>query len=121
MKFSGICLITEDVSALAGFYERIFNCQAEGDQAHAEIKIGGVEITIFSKAGMERLAPGSMEHAGYGSFTMGFAVDDVDAEYKRLSALGVEIVKNPTTHPWGCRSLWFRDPDGNLIDFICRA
>jgi catechol 2,3-dioxygenase-like lactoylglutathione lyase family enzyme len=26
-------------------------------------------------------------------------------------------VKPPTTQPWGTRSLYFRDPDGNLIDF----
>jgi catechol 2,3-dioxygenase-like lactoylglutathione lyase family enzyme len=27
-------------------------------------------------------------------------------------------VKGPTTQPWGTRSIYFRDPDGNLVDFF---
>ena len=27
------------------------------------------------------------------------------------------IVKPPTTQPWGRRSVWFRDPDGNIVNF----
>jgi len=27
-------------------------------------------------------------------------------------------VKPPTTQPWGTRSVYFRDPDGNLVDFF---
>jgi catechol 2,3-dioxygenase-like lactoylglutathione lyase family enzyme len=29
-----------------------------------------------------------------------------------------EFVMPPTTLPWGNRSIYFRDPDGNLIDFF---
>jgi catechol 2,3-dioxygenase-like lactoylglutathione lyase family enzyme len=47
-----------------------------------------------------------------------FEVEDVDAEYERLKALDVEFVMLPTTHPWGARSFWFRDPDGNIVDFF---
>jgi catechol 2,3-dioxygenase-like lactoylglutathione lyase family enzyme len=27
------------------------------------------------------------------------------------------FVKRPTTQPWGRRSIWFRDPDGNVVNF----
>ena len=48
-----------------------------------------------------------------------FRVDDVDEEYKRLSAtLGNALVQPPATMPWGNRSLLFRDPDGNLVNFF---
>jgi catechol 2,3-dioxygenase-like lactoylglutathione lyase family enzyme len=66
---------------------------------------------------MEEMAPGSMQGAGYGSFTIGFEVEDVDEEYERLKTLGVRFVKLPATYPWGARSVWFRDPDGNIVDF----
>ena len=121
MKFSGICLITESVPVLVGFYEKVFSSKAQGDDIHAEITFAGVNLAIFSKQGMEQLAPGSMHNAGYGSFTIGFEVDDVDAEYERLIKLEVEFVKLPATHPWGSKSVWFRDPDGNIIDFWCRV
>jgi uncharacterized glyoxalase superfamily protein PhnB len=47
-----------------------------------------------------------------------FLVDDVDAEYERIGQLTTEFVNAPTTMPWGNRSLLFRDPDGNLVNFF---
>jgi uncharacterized glyoxalase superfamily protein PhnB len=49
-----------------------------------------------------------------------FLVEDVDREYERLTSLAVapETVQKPTTMPWGNRSLLFRDPDGNLVNFF---
>jgi catechol 2,3-dioxygenase-like lactoylglutathione lyase family enzyme len=118
MKFTGICLITKNVPALVDFYTEALGVNAEGDDTHAELKTEGAQIAIFSVDGMESLAPLSMQAAGHGSFTIGFEVQDVDREYERLKALGVEFVKLPATHPWGARSVWFRDPDGNIVDFF---
>jgi uncharacterized glyoxalase superfamily protein PhnB len=119
MEFIGICLITRNVSSLTKFYAKVLGVEAKGDDMHAELKTEGANIAIFSVEGMERMAPDSMRGAGYGSFTISFGVKDVDAEYERLKAIGVEFVMLPTTHPWGARSFWFRDPDGNIVDFVC--
>jgi uncharacterized glyoxalase superfamily protein PhnB len=121
MKFTGICLVTENVPALAQFYSRSFGCQASGNDIHAELEIGGLSLAIFTRQGMEEMAPGSMQGAGYGSFTLGFEVEDVDGEYERLKALGVPVVKPPATYGWGARAAWFRDPDGNIIDLFSRV
>jgi uncharacterized glyoxalase superfamily protein PhnB len=45
-------------------------------------------------------------------------VDDVDKEYERLKALVSDWVQEPTTMPWGNRSILFRDPDGNLVNLF---
>jgi catechol 2,3-dioxygenase-like lactoylglutathione lyase family enzyme len=45
-----------------------------------------------------------------------FRVDDVDAEHARLQDLVENWVQEPTTMPWGNRSILFRDPDGNLVN-----
>ncbi len=118
MKFVGICLVTDDVPALAAFYMKVLGVKAEGDDTHVELKTQGAGITIFSVKGMEEMAPHSMQGAGHGSFTIGIEVKDVDREYERLQELGVEMVKLPQSYPWGSRSVWFRDPDGNIIDFF---
>jgi len=47
-----------------------------------------------------------------------FQVDDVDRERERLRGTVTEFVLEPTTQPWGNRSMLFRDPDGNLINFF---
>ncbi len=121
MKFTGICLVSEDVPALVRFYSDILGCQPEGDDIHAEFVLDGLSLAIFTRQGMEEMAPGSMHGAGYGGVTLGFEVDDVDAEYARLTALGLPVVKPPATYPWGARSAWFRDPDGNIVDFYSRV
>ena len=46
-----------------------------------------------------------------------FRVDDVDKEYERLKTLVSEWVLEPTTMPWGNRSI-LRDPDGNLVNLF---
>ena len=45
-----------------------------------------------------------------------FLVPDVDAEFDRLRDL--EFVQEPTTMPWGNRSIVLRDPDGNLVNLF---
>jgi catechol 2,3-dioxygenase-like lactoylglutathione lyase family enzyme len=118
MKFDGICLITRNVPALADFYARVLGVKAEGDETHAELHTDGAALVIFSIRGMEQMAPGSMQGAGTGCITLGFEVQDVDLEYERLKTDGVVFILLPTTHPWGARSFWFRDPDGNIVDFF---
>ena len=118
MKFVGICLITKNVPALADFYTKVLGVEHEGDDNHVELNTEGANMTIFSVEGMESFAPHSMQAAGYGSFTIGFEINDVDAAYDRLKTLGVDFIKLPTTHPWGSRSFWFRDPDGNIVNFF---
>ena len=118
MKFMGICLVTKNVTALAEFYARVLGFDAEGDETHVVLRSEGGGITLFSEDGMESLAPNSMQGAGCGSLIISFEVIDVDQEYQRLKTLGVEFVKLPVTHPWGTRSLWFRDPDGNIVNFF---
>jgi len=121
MKFAGICLITENVPSLAAFYAQILGVEADGDETHVEMRTDGAGLAIYSVTGMESLAPGSMAGAGCGSFTISFEVQNVDAEYERLKAIGVEFVKLPATHPWGARSCWFRDPDGNIVNFFANV
>jgi len=47
-----------------------------------------------------------------------FLVDDVDRVHQNLAGLVTDFVNEPTTMPWGNRSLLFRDPDGNLVNFF---
>ncbi len=118
MRLAGVCLVTEKVQVLAAYYVQVLGVEAVGDDTHMELRTEGAGTAIFSAEGMEAMAPGSMAGAGSGSVVLEFVVDEVDAEYERLRDLGVEVVKPPQTHPWGARSFWFHDPDGNLADFL---
>ncbi|MGB8684213.1 MAG: VOC family protein [Candidatus Binatus sp.] len=117
MTFNGICLVTKDVKRSRLFYEAVLRTSFKGDDAFAWIEAARGNFSIFSVQGMEEMAPGSMDGAGHGSFTIEFEVEDVDLEFGRLKAAGVEFVKEPTTQSWRRRSVWFRDPDGNIVNF----
>ncbi|HCI82798.1 MAG TPA: glyoxalase [Ktedonobacter sp.] len=45
---------------------------------------------------------------------MAAGVADVDAAYEELKARGVTFLKPPTDQPWGLRTAYFADPEGNL-------
>jgi Glyoxalase/Bleomycin resistance protein/Dioxygenase superfamily len=47
-----------------------------------------------------------------------FLVDDVVRVHQNLTGFVTDFVTKPTTMPWGNRSLLFRDPDGNLVNFF---
>ncbi len=114
MKFAGICLIADHTPTLAAFYEKLLGetGQWEGDE-HVTFPIAN--LVIFSVRGMEEMAPGSMKNAGTGKMTLSFDVADVDAEFVKLQSLGAQIVMPLRTHPWGLRSFWVRDPEGNIL------
>ena len=43
--------------------------------------------------------------------------DDVDADYQRLKAAGVEFIGEPQSiSNWHMRCVYFRDPEGNLFE-----
>jgi catechol 2,3-dioxygenase-like lactoylglutathione lyase family enzyme len=44
-----------------------------------------------------------------------FASPDLDGDFEKLAAAGVEVVEEPTDQPYGVRDCAVRDPSGNLI------
>ena len=117
MRFNGICIISADVRRLAEFYIQVLGVEGTVNSTFVGLATKGAALSIFSEEGMEDMASGSMQGAGRGGYTIEFEVADVDRQYQRLQAMQVPIVKPPTTQPWGRRSVWFRDPDGNIVNF----
>ena len=50
---------------------------------------------------------------------VGLETDDIDADYERLKAMGVEFIEAPNTTPDdGLRIATFKDPEGNLVQLL---
>ena len=116
------CLISNDVRALAAFYQLVLRIPPKFDgEGYAEFKTGAGVLTIFDARAQEKYIPGSAESSANRSVILEFRVADPDEEYARLQGIVKTWVKPPTTQPWGTRSIYFRDPDGNLVNFFARA
>jgi catechol 2,3-dioxygenase-like lactoylglutathione lyase family enzyme len=113
------CLITNDVARLVEFYRAALRIPPKtSSPEYAEFPTGVGVLAIFSAKAHEQYIPHSAEPASNRSAILEFKVDDVDKEYVRLKSFVKAWVKAPTTQPWGTRSIYFRDPDGNLVDFF---
>ncbi len=115
MKFTDICLITSDVIALREFYEKIFSCKTEGDATHSFLNIAGLGLAIYDVRKAEEDMGFDFEDNGRGMMTIGFNVEDVDAEHRRISEIGVLDLSEPELWPWGAKSFNYKDIDGNRI------
>ena len=120
MDFVSIRIVTGDVARLVEFYERAAGVQAMwATEDFAELKTAsGATLAIAGARTVALFAPGSARPADNHSVIIEFLVDDVDRVHQNLTGFVTDFVNEPTTMPWGNRSLLFRDPDGNLVNFF---
>ena len=119
MNLVSMRVITNDIKRLVGFYENITGLSATWfTEDFAELPTPASTVAIGSKRTMEMFAAGAARPADNHTAIIEFRVGDVDWEYKKLKEIVSDFVQEPTTMPWGNRSLLFRDPDGNLINFF---
>ncbi|WP_030442788.1 VOC family protein [Actinoplanes subtropicus] len=119
MTLASIRIITADVARLTDFYELVTGRSARRfTPDFAEIVTPGATLAIGGVATVKLFGEGSAEPAANRSAIVEFRVDDVDAEYARLRDAIDDVVQEPTTMPWGNRSLLFRDPDGTLVNLF---
>ncbi len=119
MDFVSTRVITDDVKRLVRFYEDITGISPTWyTEDFAELATPSCTLALASKRTMDLFGAGAARPADNHSVIIEFRVGDVDEAYRRLAPLIGNVVQEPTTQPWGNRSLLFRDPDGNLVNFF---
>jgi predicted enzyme related to lactoylglutathione lyase len=84
-----------------------------------ELKTSACTLAIGSTRTLKLFGGDAARPADNHTAIVEFRVADVDAEYQKLvNLIGNSLVQEPTSMPWGNRSLLFRDPDGNLVNFF---
>lgn len=125
MNLVSLRIITADIARLVRFYERVTGTSARmytddfGELATpaGTLAIGSTRsLTFFGDAMAQAL---SGRPSADRPVIIEFRVADVDVTYESIAdAIADTLVQPPTTMPWGNRSLLFRDPDGNLVNFF---
>ncbi|BCG95692.1 VOC family protein [Mesorhizobium sp. 131-2-1] len=121
MNFVSIRIITADVRRLVAFYEEMTGTRLTlYTEDFAELITAAGTLAIGSTRTLQLFGGDHVaQPAANRTAIIEFRVADVDAEYRRLAdRIAGSLVQAPTTMPWGNRSLLFRDPDGNLVNFF---
>lgn len=119
MRLAYARIVTRDVPSLTRFYREVTGITPKVlNEGYVEFPTAGTTLAISSQRTMELHGAGATTPASNRSTVLDFHVDDVDVERARLRGTIREFVLEPTNQPWGNRSMLFRDPDGNLINFF---
>ncbi len=125
-KLTGIleaALYVDDVERAAEFYERLFGFERmAGDPRLVALSVLGKQVLLLLKKGGSigphrsagGVIPGS-DSSGTSHLTFAIAAADLGAWEKWLAESGVEI-ESEVSWERGGRSLYFRDPDGHLLE-----
>ncbi len=121
MNLVSIRIITADVKRLVDFYEQVTNLRAvQFTEDFAEIQSKSATLAIGSTKTLAFFGGDAVAKAASNQTAIiEFMVADVDAVFTNSKGLiQANLIQEPTTMPWGNRSLLFRDPDGNLVNFF---
>ncbi len=119
MDFVSVRVITDDVRRMVDFYEQATGLAARwATEDFAELVTPSCTLAIGGTRTVQLFGEGTARPADNHSAIIEFRVDDVDKEHEKLKTVVSAFVQVPTTMPWGNRSLLFRDPDDNLVNFF---
>jgi len=119
MKLLSIRLIVNDMQQSVTFYEEILGLTAQWfTPDFAELSTDSITIAIGSTRTMQLFGDNLTIASNSSPIIIEFLVENVDHEYVRIKNSTPKIIQEPTTMPWGNRSLLFSDPDGNLVNFF---
>ena len=121
----GACLLAGSMEGLVPFYRDVLGLPTRWDGggfAEFETASGDLALFMYSRrAFAQELGEDFVPPSGLNqTFEIAFwlpSFADVDAEYERLSKLGVPFpAGGPVTYPFGIRNFYAADPEGNLLE-----
>lgn len=110
-------IFVRDMAAMRRFYEEVLALSLLRELSPNWIEYGiGSNTLVLARP--SRTAADVPMPAGSAALQLAFKVSaaEVDACADELVRQGVALVSPPTDQPFGHRTLFFRDPDGNLLE-----
>ena len=118
MNFTSLRIITANVPSLTQFYHAVLQIKPVAySEDYVEFETPACTLAIGSNRSMMTYGAGAAKPSSNQTAILEFQVVDADQEFARLKDIVKKFELEPTTQPWGNRSMLFRDPDGNLINF----
>ena len=124
-----VSILVKDLDTMHKFYEGVVGLEVlRRDESFVFFKVaegygGHTQNLALFEAGersfTETKSPElSKENTKLHHIALNISLEDYESEKRRLEDLGLKV--NATVHEWlHVRSLYFHDPEGNTLEFVC--
>lgn len=123
MHLDGFGLLVKDMPTMIRFYRDVlgFEIKEAEDTENVYLVKDGTLFLLYGRKDFEQMTSQQFEYVKgrNGHFEIALYVDtfdEVDTAFAEAVAQGVAGVMSPTTEPWGQRTCYIADPEGNLIE-----
>ena len=123
MRLDGYGLFVKDMTAMIRFYQDVlgFEIKEAEDTENVYFVKDGTLFLLYGRKNFEALTDKRYEYLkGVNAHSeMALYVDtfeEVDEQYLNVIENGATSLMEPTTEPWGQRTCFIADPEGNIIE-----
>ena len=123
MRLDGVGLFVKDMPKMVRFYRDVLGFEIKEDENATNVYLikDGTLFLLYRRKDIEALTDRTYSYCEglNGHSEIALYVDtfeDVDDEYEKAISKGAVSVMEPTTEPWGQRTCYIADPEGNLIE-----
>lgn len=123
MRLDGFGLFVKDMSLMIRFYRDVlgFEIKENEDTSNVYLIKDNTLFLLYGRNDFENMTSRKYEYIKgiNGHSEIALYVDtfeEVDEEYTKAISKGAISVLEPTTEPWGQRTCYIADPEGNLIE-----
>ena len=123
MRLDGFGLLVNDMARMIRFYRDVlgFEIREKEDTENVYLVKDGTLFLLYGRTDFEKMTNHQYEYVKglNGHSEIALYVDtfkEVDEAFAKAVANGAEPVLEPTTEPWGQRTCYIADPEGNLIE-----
>ena len=123
MRLDGFGLFVEDMAKMICFYRDVLGFEIKEDEDTSNVYLikDDTLFLLYGRKDFEKMTNRKYEYIkGLNGHTeIALYVDsfeEVDAEYEKAISKGAVSVLEPVTEPWGQRTCYIADPEGNLIE-----
>lgn len=123
MRLDGFGLFVEDMPKMIRFYRDIlgFEIKEAEDTSNVYLAKDGTLFLLYGRKDFEKMTSRSYDYIKglNGHFEIALYVDtfeEVDMAFQKAVENGATPVLAPELEPWGQRTCYIADPEGNLIE-----
>lgn len=123
MRLDGFGLLVDDMGRMIRFYRDVlgFEIKEAEDTSNVYLVKDGTLFLLYGRSDFEKMTSRRYEYIKglNGHFEIALYVDtfdEVDAVFKYAVENGATAVLPPEMEPWGQKTCYIADPEGNLIE-----